>query len=314
MPPTLDGARGDLQSPPDGHPRDRSGHVGDQGDGRRRRPWCSATAESAVDVVATTDGGVEVDPAALWDSVLDAATRALVAAGQPALEADRPGQPGRDHRGLGSRDRCDRSARRSCGRTAARRVCASGWLHTRPRLAEITGLELDPYFVAPKIVWWREQAAHAARRRRSRRPTRGSSTGCAARTSTDVATAGRSLLLDLDTGDVERRGVRRVRDRPCDAAHRGRQRRAVGRVHPVRRTAGAGDRCLRRSAGRTVRRGMPPAGEAKCTYGTGAFLLASTGDRADTLAATGWWAARHGRWAASSPGASTGRSTPWARR
>ncbi len=66
-----------------------------------------------------------------------------------------------------------------------------------PRLAHLTGLELDPYFVAPKVVWLRDRIE----------------TGLAVTTSdtwllhrlcgafvTDVATAGRTLLLDLESG------------------------------------------------------------------------------------------------------------------
>jgi len=44
-------------------------------------------AEVAVAVNATTDGGVEVDPEALWRSVVSAGAQALAAAGRPSLDA-----------------------------------------------------------------------------------------------------------------------------------------------------------------------------------------------------------------------------------
>ena len=44
-------------------------------------------AEAAVAVSATTDGAVEFDPEAMWQSVLDASHAALTAAGNPAIDA-----------------------------------------------------------------------------------------------------------------------------------------------------------------------------------------------------------------------------------
>ena len=80
-------------------------------------------------------------------------------------------------------------------------TCASDSAHHAPRLAALTGLELDPYFVAPKITWLREHvtrdgvatttglaAPPAVRRVRHRRRHRS-----------------RSLLLDLDRSRGRRR-------------------------------------------------------------------------------------------------------------
>ena len=71
-------------------------------------------------------------------------------------------------------------------------------------LAYITGLELDPYFVAPKVVWLREQIGDG--------PTITTTDVwllhrlCGAFV-TDVATAGRSLLLDLETAEWSARAT-----------------------------------------------------------------------------------------------------------
>ena len=79
--------------------------------------------------------------------------------------------------------RVGRARRRSCGRTVDRLgVRAAGRTGMRRRLTAITGLELDPYFVAPKLAWLRDQlgADAASRVSSSPRPTSGCCTACAA--------------------------------------------------------------------------------------------------------------------------------------
>ena len=46
-----------------------------------------ATAEAPVTVDASADGAVELDPEALWSSVVAAGRRALDEAGSPAIDA-----------------------------------------------------------------------------------------------------------------------------------------------------------------------------------------------------------------------------------
>ena len=136
-------------------------------------------------------------------------------------------------------------------------------------LAEHTGLELDPYFVAPKIVWLREQLGDE--------PNITTTDAwmlhrlCGAFV-TDVATAGRSLLLDLDTGRVERRAPARSsasirrRCRPWSATPR---RSATARCSAARspsaeRASTSRPRCSPSTATQRARPSAPTAPARSC--------------------------------------------------
>jgi len=236
-------------------------------------------AEAAVEVHASPDGGVELDPERLWQSVVDAGHRALDAAGHPHLDAIGLANQGETvlawNRATGTPHGPaivwqDRRADEVC-----RRLAAHG-----PRLAHLTGLELDPYFVAPKITWLRARTP----------PSLTITTTdtwllhrlCGAFV-TDIATAGRSLLLDLELGRwsheaCELFGID-LHDLPA----------VVGNAQPLGTTTvfahdghnnavpvtGA---CVDQQAALFAEE-CHTAGQAKCTYGTGAFMLACTGDR-----------------------------------
>ena len=157
----------------------------------------------------------------------------------------------------------DRRAETLC----ARRAGAAG------RVAELTGLVLDPYFSAPKMAWLRENVT-----------TDGVVTTsdtwlvhqlCGAFV-TDASTASRSLLTSLD--DVAWNGelldLFGLAGEPLPAivpndAVAGTTGLFGGEL-PVtglivdQQAALLGEACIR-------------AGDAKCTFGTGAFLLACTG-------------------------------------
>ncbi len=232
-----------------------------------------ATAESSIDVVATTNGGVELDPTALWHSVVDAGRRALIDAGSPRLDAI----------GLANQGETVLAWDRSTGDPIGPAIV---WQDRRSadictdlsanatRLAEITGLELDPYFVAPKIVWLRDRVGPAPAITTTDAWLLNRMCGVFV---TDVSTAGRSLLTDLNTG--------RWSDEACrifelDSAS---MPRIVGNAEPLGACTVFGDTavpvtgaCVDQQAA-LFAESCHAAGEAKCTYGTGAFLLASTG-------------------------------------
>ncbi|MCU1360353.1 MAG: putative carbohydrate kinase [Ilumatobacteraceae bacterium] len=232
-----------------------------------------AIAESTVAVSATTDGGVELDPSALWDSVIDAGRRALSQAGNPRLDAIGLANQGETivawDRVTGRPDGAaivwqDRRSSEICDR-----------LHEQSaRLASITGLELDPYFVAPKIVWLRDRIGAA--------PTITTTDTwllhrlCGA-FATDVSTAGRSLLTDLDTGEWSAEACAIFGLDPAGLPT------VVANAQPLGECSVFGDRpvpvtgtCVDQQAALFAESCLA-VGEAKCTYGTGAFLLASTG-------------------------------------
>jgi glycerol kinase len=219
------------------------------------------------------DGGlVEQDPTELLDSVLDAGRRALDACGEP-VEAIGLANQGET---VLAWDRATGAAltpaivwqdRRAA--TVCERLSESG-----ERLAAITGLSLDPYFAAPKMTWLRENLT------REGVVTTSDSWLVHALTGefvTDASTASRTMLLDLDRVEWSPEAVRTFEldadDLPrivgC-AEHAGDTTAFGGTAVPVtglvvdQQAALFAERCL-------------DAGDAKCTYGTGAFLLANVG-------------------------------------
>jgi len=235
-------------------------------------------SEVPIEVRATSSGAVELDPEELWASVLGAGTEALAAAGHPTLSAI----------GLANQGETVMAWERATGdptgpaivwqdRRAA--VVCDRLAEHADFLAEHTGLELDPYFVAPKIVWLREQLDEhvGGQVTITTTDTWMLHRMCGAFT-TDVATAGRSLLLDLDTGQWSARAGEIF---GLDVAA---LPTVVGNAEPLGECTWFGDAvpvtgtCVDQQAALFAEH-CTTAGEAKCTYGTGAFMLACTGDR-----------------------------------
>lgn len=233
-----------------------------------------AVVEEPVAVSALGDGAVELDPAELWLSVVTAGRRALAAAGDGPIDAIGLANQGETVLAWDRQTGEPRSAgivwqdRRStqlCSTLAAR-----GW---DSRLAAITGLELDPYFSAPKIAWLRERV-----------PTDAVITTtdtwllhrlCGAFV-TDAATAGRSLLLDLDDATwsaeaCEAFGIDTA-SLPAVVANAG----VVGSTGTFGADIPVAGLCVDQQAA-LFAESCFAVGETKCTYGTGAFLLASAG-------------------------------------
>lgn len=233
-----------------------------------------ATAESPIEVTATNDGGVELDPSALWDSVVVAGRRALAEAGHPRLDAIGLANQGETvmawdrHTGRPDGPAIVWQDRRSSP------VCDELAAHGR-RLAQLTGLELDPYFIAPKVVWLRARVGAGPVITTTDTWLLHRLCGAFA---TDVATAGRSLLTDLDTGEWSDEACAIFGLDPGELPH------VVANAGPLGECTLFGDRpvpitgaCVDQQAA-LFAESCHLAGEAKCTYGTGAFLLASTGD------------------------------------
>ncbi|MGW3726307.1 FGGY family carbohydrate kinase [Streptomyces sp. NPDC000851] len=217
-------------------------------------------------------GLVEVDPAELYDSVVDAGRRALAEAREPVVALGLANQgetvlawdPGT---GRPLTDALVWQDRR------AEPVCAELAPH-EDELRQLTGLPVDPYFAAPKMAW--------IRRNRTREGVVTTSdawlvhrlTGACV---TDAATAGRTQLLDLDRVQWSPRALdlyglsgERLPD-------------VVDTAGPVGTTTAFGPRIpltgliVDQQAALLAQHITEPGG-AKCTYGTGAFLLAHTGD------------------------------------
>jgi glycerol kinase len=233
-----------------------------------------AEAEVSLSPAYLPNGGVEQDPDALLDSVLAAGRTALAQAGRPvglvalanqgetvlAWDPDtgRPLSPAivwQDRRAV--------------------EICAELREHA-DMLAARTGLVLDPYFSAPKMTWVRRNVT---------------ADGVVTTTDawlvhqfcgefvTDASTASRSLLLDIDQVDWDDRllALFGLQDEPLP--------RIVSCDEPVGTTTAFGDPMtvgglVVDQPAALLAQGCWQPGMAKCTFGTGAFLLANTGQRA----------------------------------
>ena len=237
-----------------------------------------AVVEVPVRPVYLSGGGVEQDPDQLLASVLEAGRRAYAAAGlsieavslanqgETVLAWDpRTGQPlsqaivWQDNRSAG--------------------IC-EGLSGHAALIALRTGLVLDPYFSAPKMTWLRRNVTLEGVVTTTDAWLVHHLTG---EFVSDVTTASRSLILDLDTTrwDPELLGIFGLEGEPLP--------RLVGCDEVVGTTSAFGPRIpvvglIVDQQAALLAEGCLTPGMAKCTYGTGAFVLASTG--ADAVRST----------------------------
>ena len=230
-----------------------------------------AIAEEHVRPTYLPGGGVEQNPKELLASVLTAGRRAVAAADRPvgAVALANQGET------VLAWDRAtghplsqaivwqDRRAETVTAELAS----ASDWV------AQRTGLVLDPYFSAPKMAWLRRHV---------------STDGVVTTTDswlihhlcgefvTDAATASRSLLTDLGSGDwdPELLALFGWSEEPlprivaCDEI--------VGTTTAFGAPMAVAGLVVDQQAALLAEGCLEP-GTAKCTFGTGAFLLANTG-------------------------------------
>jgi glycerol kinase len=233
-----------------------------------------ATAEVALRPSYLPDGGVEQDPEALLESVLSAGHRALEQArrdvgcvslanqGETVLAWDRG-----DGRPLSPAIVWqDRRATELCEELA----------DERELIAARTGLVLDPYFSAPKMAWLRRHATRDGVVSTSDSWLIHRLTGLFV---TDASTASRSLLLDIDRVEWDQ-GLLELFGLDDEAMPRiVRCDERIGSTRAFGRPIDVGGLVLDQPAA-LLAQGCWEPGEAKCTFGTGAFLLANTGPRA----------------------------------
>ncbi|MER5748492.1 FGGY family carbohydrate kinase [Streptomyces sp. NPDC002088] len=217
-------------------------------------------------------GLVEVDPGELYGSVVQAGTRALAEAGEPVMAL-----------GLANQGETVLAWDPASGRPLtdalvwqdrrAESVCAELTPHA-DELRDLTGLPLDPYFAAPKMAWIRRHLTSEGVVTTSDSWLVHRLTGAYV---TDAATAGRTQLLDLDHATWSPRALdlyglsgERLPDVVDNATSVG-TTTAFGPEIPLTGLV------VDQQAALLAQRVTAPGG-AKCTYGTGAFLLAHTGD------------------------------------
>jgi glycerol kinase len=238
-------------------------------------PERGVIASAAVDVRPRygTDGSVEVDPNELLASVLAAGERALSAAGEPVVAV-----------GLANQGETVLAWDRESGapltpavvwqdrRSAA--VCTA-MADRADELAALTGLPLDPYFAAPKMRWLRDQLTGDGMVTTS---DAWLVNRLAGGWITDASTASRTMLLDLDTADWSPAALAAFgldgEQLPTVVDGAG----AFGEVAAFGDVSLTGLAVDQQAA--LLAQGCLTPGEAKCTYGTGAFLLANVGERA----------------------------------
>ena len=143
-------------------------------------------------------------------------------------------------------------------------------------IAERTGLVLDPYFSAPKMAWLRRNGGVGGVVTTTDTWLLHHLTG---EFVTDATTASRSLLMDLDTGawdegltrlfGLQGEALPAIVD--CDAV--------VGRTGAFGGDIPVGGLMVDQQAALVAESCIAP-GSAKCTVGTGAFLLAACGSEA----------------------------------
>ncbi|MFJ4200163.1 FGGY family carbohydrate kinase [Streptomyces sviceus] len=216
-------------------------------------------------------GRVEADPAQLYDSVVEAGSRALAEAGEAVVAL-----------GLANQGETVLAWDPATGRPLtdalvwqdrrAESVCSElSWC--ADELRALTGLPLDPYFAAPKMAWIRRHLTREGVVTTSDAWLVHRLTGAFV---TDAATAGRTQLLDLDRAQWSGRALDRyglADERLPEVVDNARQvgvTRAFGPEIPLTGLA------VDQQAALLAQRVTAPGG-AKCTYGTGAFLLAHTG-------------------------------------
>jgi len=219
-------------------------------------------------------GGVEQDPRELLDSVLQAGAAAVTQAGIPvdAVSLANQGEtvlawdPATGEALSPMIVWQDRRAQSVCDAVRDR----------EPEIVSRTGLVLDPYFSAPKMSWLRQNLTRDGVVTTSDSWLVHQLTG---EFVTDSSTASRSLVYDLDAGTWDDEllevfglgGERLPRIVASDAVVG--ETSAFGAHLPLaglivdQQAALAAEACL-------------TAGDAKCTFGTGAFLLANTGSMA----------------------------------
>jgi len=157
-----------------------------------------------------------------------------------------------------------------------------------PRVTEISGLLLDPYFSGTKIAWLLDQVAGARARAAAGELMAGTIdcwviwklTGGAVH-ATDATNASRTLLFDIraqawspemgEMLDVPLGLMPEVRDCASDFGET--EAALLGRAIPIRGVAGDQQAAL-------MGQGCIRPGEMKATYGTGCFMLVNTGETA----------------------------------
>jgi glycerol kinase len=223
---------------------------------------------------AKSGGAVEQDPQELLESIVAAGRAALAAA---RVEVEAVGIANQGETVL----RWDRENGKPLGPALSwqdRRAApiARELESHADRLTEITGLPLDPYFAAPKMTWLRRETGDEGVITMIDAWLNQQLAGAFV---TDAATASRTLLLDLESTTWSDEACALFEIDPATQPDIVDCAASVGETtvfgDPVPVTGLVVDQ-----QGALFAESCFASGEAKCTYGTGAFILATAGDQA----------------------------------
>ncbi len=250
-----------------------------------------AMAQRELAQIFPQPGWVEHDPLEIWRSQRDVAAEALAAAGLGAGDVAAIGITNQRETVVVWERRSGRPIanaivwqdRRTAGRCDQLRRAGHG-----PRVAQRTGLTLDPYFSATKLAWLLDQVPGARAAAAAGQLAFGTVdawliwnlTGGRVH-ATDATNASRTLLYNLDTGAWDDEMLR-LFDIPPEVLP---QVRGSAEIYGEASAAGLGGGAIPIAgvAGDQQAALFGQAcfypGMAKTTYGTGAFLLLNTGER-----------------------------------
>lgn len=229
-------------------------------------------AEVAVTPRYLDGGAVEQDPAQLLDSVLTAGHAAIAQAGRP-VEAVSLANQGETVLAWDRTSGRPRSAAIVWQDRRAESVCADLVGHA-DLLAARTGLVLDPYFSAPKMAWLRRAVGPDGVITTSDTWLLYQLTGAFV---TDATTASRSLLVELGAADWDRELLSLFGLQDEDLPRIVGNDEIIGSTTVFGSDMPVGGVVVDQQAALLAEACLEP-GMAKCTLGTGAFLLANTGD------------------------------------
>lgn len=242
-----------------------------------------ALAEVPVHPSFLPGGRVEQDPGELLDSVLDAGARALADAGGAvdAVALANQGEtvlawdPATGEPLTTAIVWQDGRAQSVCDALAAADPEAAADLAAR------TGLVLDPYFSAPKMAWIRQHLTGDGVVTTTDTWLVHALSGAFV---TDATTASRSLVLDLDRGAWDGALLARFGLEGEELPHIAACDEVVGTTTRFGGEVPVAGLMVDQQAALFAEGCLTP-GDAKCTYGTGAFLLANSGT--DAVRSTG---------------------------
>ncbi len=228
--------------------------------------------QSPVRPRAQADGAVTQDPRELLESVL-AAGRAALRAARAEVGAVGLGNQGETVLAWDLASGAPQGPALSWQDRRASALLPELAVHA-DRLAELSGLPLDPYFAAPKMAWLRRRVGADALITTIDAWLTHQLTG---ELVSDAATASRTMLLDLSSCSWS--------PEACEifGLDVERQPRLVGNAEIVGETDAFGPTLpltalIVDQQAALLAQSCLSTGDAKCTYGTGAFILANAGE------------------------------------